>query len=229
MGNSFNPQDLWEIINQTQVYPEWVPYSEKGEFDYGHNRLIAPEATTPSGIKTLAHELTHAISYNTLKPAARALQDKKWQRQTLSSAEARYLDAMQKIHAESFGRVGQASRRDFDRDTAYRKTGLASLFQDPDIEYRGYRTSPEELLAFGVGGTVKGGSGYGNLSRGNPHLNPTAAQEFSILLDLYKRLPDNLRKQVSDTRRKDIEESRKANPWSLRDLSKDMQVNPFNY
>lgn len=231
MASLFEPNDLWQILNQTQTAPEWVPYnpgsSASGEYDYGYNRLIAPPVQNPRNQTTLAHELTHALSYNLLRPMASDLQDRKWNREQPSQIENQFLDAMQKVYGQSFGRVGQIERGATERDAAYRKRGLASLFQDDDARYRSYRTDPEELMAFGVGGTVRGGGDYLPQTKGNPHLNPTAATELSILLDLYKRLPEQQRKRVAEQRRQSIDERRKAKPWSLQDLVQSMDINPF--
>jgi hypothetical protein len=194
-----NPGFLYEELETRGLLPLISQRINAGKYDPDANRMTAANP------RTMAHELTHAAQWNLLMNSAKGIQEKKRSGGKVSAEENRFLDAMQKTYGESFGTAGQVDKNArFNQEQAQRvrQAQLGSLYRpDGNRAFDSYRTSRRELEAFGVG-EMSDKAGY---QERMPHLNPTMAQEFGILFNLYRAVPEQAKAGFADRRRSELD------------------------
>jgi hypothetical protein len=213
MANLFNASRLYEVLAAQGLLPDVSrqspPSGADASFGYTTNRMMTPTRDL------MAHEMVHAVQHNLLIDAAQKIQNKKWQREKISSEESSFLDAMQKMYGESFGRVGQPNKANTKLSDAVKERQMKDLYyrgkdtskdSRQDKEWDRYRTDRKELEAWGVQAMLNKGSSLAEQEV--PHLNPTMTQEFDILMSLYKQLPQATRQEFSEKRKQTIKENR---------------------
>jgi hypothetical protein len=229
----FNPSMLYEALAQQGLLPsvsrQYPPSGQLGSYAPTTNRLMAADQDI------VAHEMVHGVQNNLLINAATKIQNKKWERQEITPQEAKFLEAMQKIYGESFGRVGQQSDKAKQLARSVRERQLKDLYyKDKDPKkgdsYDSYRTSRKELEAWGVESMLN--KGTDKEQRTVQHLNPTMAQEFDLLMSLYNQIPETTRQQFSTKRQQDIKENRAADNFRQPEgwenyLFEDLRTDPF--
>jgi hypothetical protein len=225
MAGLFNPSDIYDMLQQRGILPRLSdadPYGQRGAglFSEGKNVIVARDpskAGFPSIAEgrtdTLAHEMTHAAQFNLLEPAFRRIQSKKIAKEKLSNEELQFADGMDKLMREN--------------------PSLASLLgkmysSSGDSKDDKYRTSIPELQAWGVGYMSRPTYSMNReKSNINPHLNPSMATEFSILSNLYSKLPENVKKISTELRQDEIDKSRSRDREGLYKESVDLFSDPF--
>lgn len=147
------------------TYPGWspdVPKTGRVDLSYG------------AGPNTVVHELTHAadrqmsMQYDELR--------KKSKKQELTPEEQQFMSGYEKLvytPGEMFGRKPMVTRT----ETAQR------IAPEWASKKKDYRSTSGELAGFGMGSTVSR-----NMSPAPLHVDPTYATEFSILMDLARRI-----------------------------------------
>lgn len=220
--NLFDPSSLYSRLAQANLLPLWSRRSpggnEGGNYAQWTNEMMAPLPTEGRSEKTaLSHELTHATQYSFLYPALEAIAKKKkeWGSKITPEEEQFYI-AGKKIMNTQPGAVSQFSKIDSDKNNERLNAAINALYKGT-ANFKPYRTSIDELQAHGIGNMTKGGmSGdekakiYGN--NFSQHLDPTFATEFSVLMDLFDRLPTNVKQGIAEQRTKDVEASKKYYP-----------------
>jgi hypothetical protein len=193
----FDPSELYQTLKSTNLLPDWaqqLPYSgATGEYWPTTNRMIANAPDNDIRRNTTAHELTHAVQDQLLKATASDIAERKWNQKDVSPQEDQYLRATSQLYGMQFGRGGQYNglQAEQDRDSlSHMFRGLYKPPPDADPYYNKYRTRPNEAQAFGVGDMSGHDGGAENLGA---HLNPSMATDFSILLNMYKQLPQGVR------------------------------------
>jgi len=119
---------------------------------------------------TVVHELTHAAD-DQISSQYFQLKNK---RDDLTPAEQQFMQAYEKLAYNQFG-----------RDKAFQRENLArKLNPEWAKKHSEYRATNRELPAWGMGFTIDPRDDY------NPplHLDPTLATEFSMLLDMARKL-----------------------------------------
>ena len=123
-----------------------------------------------AGPSTVVHELTHAADTQ-LSSQYFQLKNK---RGDLTPAEQQFMQAYEKLSYDQFG-----------RDKAFQRKNLAEkLSPEWAKKHSEYRATNRELPAWGMGFTIDPRDDYG----APLHLDPTMATEFSILLDMARKL-----------------------------------------
>ena len=225
MANLFNPSDLYEMLNQQGLLPRLMdssPYGQQkaGLFSSARNVVVARDPSTavfPSTKEdrtdTLAHELTHAAQFNLLYPALKTIQSKEIAKEKLTPQEVQFVGAMNKLMSDNPSLKATI-------DKMYTSEGNRSDDK--------YRTSLPELQAWGVG-YMSRPTNVMNKEKANinPHLNPSMASEFSILSNLYSKLPENVKAVSSRLRQEEISGNRKSDKEGLVRDSMDIFSNPF--
>lgn len=234
MNSLFNPSQLYEILAQYGGLPQWArqrPYTAaNGEYDTLLNRVVAqaPEQNSQKdkSTGTLSHEMAHAVQYQLFYDAASRIQAKIREKEKVTDEERRFLDSAQKMFIQGFGTVGMDNPRQREKRKDSLDAAVKALYGDKKDSYDSYRTSPEELQAFGVGRMTKGGSVmHGRPDSGNGHLDPSFATEFALLLEQFKSLPESV-KQRKGTRDESIKKNReyedsKRNFYEFSDITSD--------
>lgn len=222
LSNLFNPSQLYSSLANSNMLPAWqqrLPYSEDvmGEYLPSSNVLTANIPNNDLRRNTVAHEMTHAVQNNLISPMASLIAERKWNQEKVSDQEEQFLKTASTLMNQSYGRVGQYNRGQVEADEA----SLANMFKASNYKGKdtGYRGSAKEAQAFGVGNT----SGEGRANYSIPHLDPTMATEFSILMSMYDKLPQNLRDQAGAGRRASIKTDYENNN-GIRQYA-----NPFNF
>jgi hypothetical protein len=213
----FNASELYNALKSFGLLPQWSQLEiDGGEYHPDSNIIVGD----PSKTKTIAHELTHASQNNLLFPAFREISSKK----DKTKEEQQFLDAMSKIMlmgTPSFEEIKRTATPDqlYYKDLTPKKRENTS--------YNSYRTSVQERQAFGVG-NMSGGLDI-PLDKGGLHYDPSMATEFSILLELFKNLPETTKKKAVELRKKSIETSRKEEPNRLsgKSFTEDIFADPF--
>lgn len=119
---------------------------------------------------TVVHELTHAADDQLTSQYYELLN----KRGKLTPTEQQYMQAFEKLSYDKFSRD-----KAFPRKTLAEKLDPAWAQKQSD-----YRATNTELPAWAMGATIEPRDDY----RPPLHLNPSLATEFSILLDMAKRL-----------------------------------------
>ena len=126
---------------------------------------------------TVIHELTHAADAQ-INNQYYELKEQQDQGKELTPVQKQFVDAFEKLVRKVSGIPGMRLR-EYNRAKTAEKLAPHWLQQQ-----RGYRSSDDELPAFGMGSTV-----YGTKKRPDAplHVDPTYATEFSVLMDLARR------------------------------------------
>jgi len=235
----FDASRLYDVLKQYGLLPKHANYSPAGDvsglFSPELNRMVAPDASLVGKNKysrdatmaTMAHEMTHAVQNNLLLNTAMQIQYKKQRGEKLSDQEQQYLRASEQIFADQFGNIGSFDKRKFMQDKESYKNMMKDFYSSPrgDADFERYRRSPSEAQAFGVGNM----SYSSDLSRPgqNPHLDPSMAQEFDILLSMYQNLPESLKSSAASTKKTRIEKNRENSDDYYLQTAKDLFKNPF--
>lgn len=223
----FNPSELYEMLKQQGLLPRLIdanPYGQRGAglFSESKNVVVARDpskAGFPSiqenRTDTLAHELTHAAQFNLLYPALKTIQSKEIAKEKLTAQEIQFAEAMGKLMRENPSLKAMVEK-------LYTNTG--------NKEEDRYRTMLPELQAWGVGYMSRPTNPMNREKPNiNPHLNPSMATEFSILSNLYSKLPENTKSVSSRLRQEDISGSRKNDREGFVQDSRDIFSDPFKY
>lgn len=238
-GGLFDPSLLYETLRTYGMLPKWSKQTIPGSDEYGafypeFNKMMAPPVYSPLDKGTVSHEMTHGVQINLLAPAAQAIAQKQREgKEKLTREEASFLDAFQKIMNTHVGTVGQYNPKDAMLREEQQKRMLTSLYKkDPKKfdDFDKYRTSPKELQAFGIGKFTKGAQTPQEFANTPLHLDSSMATEFSILMDMFNRLPESLRTQATQTQKAYIENKR-VNKFPETYLNRyqfeDMLADPF--
>lgn len=188
-ANSSQYGDLVEFLASRRVMPE-MKYRPgiSGEFVSGWGMPNRGEinlgiSATPG---TVVHELTHAA-------------DRQISQQYYDLAKKRKLEPLEKQFVQTYEKLvfsPDKSQRDPEK---YPRTAMAErLAPEWAKKERGYRSTPGEMVAFGMGRPVDEAQRYRPSNIAPPHVDPTMATEFSVLLDIAKRLQKS--KPVTDKR-----------------------------
>lgn len=188
-ANSSQYGDLVEFLASRRVMPE-MKYRPgiSGEFVSGwgmpnRGEINLGMSATPG---TVVHELTHAA-------------DRQISQQYYDLAKKRKLDPLEKQFVQTYEKLvfsPDKSQRDPEK---YPRTAMAErLAPEWAKRERGYRSTPGEMVAFGMGRPVDEAQRYMPSNIAPPHVDPTMATEFSVLLDIAKRLQKS--KPVTDKR-----------------------------
>lgn len=221
----FNPSELYEMLRQQNMVPRLIdsnPYGQRnaGLFSQYRNVVVARDpskVSSPSAIydrtDVLAHELAHAAQFNLLFPALQTIQSKQTDKEKLTTQEVQFASAMQKLLEDNPSLKSLVNKM-------YTKTGIK--------EDDKYRTMPEELQAWGVGYMSRPTDMLNKEKPNiNPHLNPSMATEFSILSNLYSKLPDSVKAVSSKLRQEEINKYRKNDREGMVKESMDIFADPF--
>lgn len=213
MAGLFDPSSIYLQLAQAGLLPQWAQQrpitGADGSYNPDRNKMVAAAPDTSFNRGTLAHETTHAAQFNLLYPAFNRITDKIKQGMDISPAEAQYFEAAKKLlNIQPFGKF--SANEDRTNRESLKKT-VDSMYRSKsrDEGYKNYRTQLHELQAFGVGNMTEGGmhgatkqeligSGY------SPHLDPSFASEFDIIMALYGKLPSSLKQEANTKRKEDI-------------------------
>jgi hypothetical protein len=208
MANLFDPSSIYELLAKYGAVPQMSgrsPYSSaSGEYETDTNRIVAPDPSLmrnpERAVSTLSHEMSHAAQHQLFFDAASRIQTKIRNKEKVSNEEKRFLENARKMYGSSFSTIGHSdrkkdkeSRENLDAAIAkmYKPSGASGKMSNWDF----YRTSPIELQAFGVGRMTKGGKQQQEAINpsDNPHLDPSFATEFAILMEQFKGLPEDVK------------------------------------
>jgi hypothetical protein len=230
--NLFDPSRLYQALVQRGLLPEWSKgvSPETGEPAYysALNRLFATDNRAE-----LSHEMTHAVQHNLIQATAATLAGKK-RTEKLTAQEQQFLDAFNKLTGSGAGLPGlftseQQKKLEEDRNKAVNALYYNRLKPDERRpEWDRYRTSPNEIQAWGVGNMSAKNKGFDPTNPKLQHLDPTLATEFDILLSMYSQLPESIKTASAAERKQNIEKNKKY--YSLQEelLKSSRQVeNPF--
>ncbi len=155
------------------------------------------------------------------------LQQKKQQGKELTEQEKQYLRAAEQIFVDQFGNMGNfnSAKDRQDRESYRNMTKDMYVSETGNKDFDVYRKSPTEAQAFGVGNM----SFPSNLRRTgvNPHFDPSMTTEFDILLSMFEKLPESLKKSAAMEKQEKIEKNRQGSSDVYLNFSKDMFQNPF--
>jgi hypothetical protein len=223
----FNASSVYQLLLENNMVPRIIdasPYGMMGSglFNPKTNVTVARDpskalsvAGKQSRTETLAHEFTHAAQENLLAPALARINSKITLKEPVSKEERQFLEGMNKLMTENKSWKDLLQR-------FYVPTGNA--------EFDKYRTEPIELQAWGVGNMTRP---YDKMSdqkyskNVNPHLNPSMATEFSILAELYSKLPKDTKDISKQNRAYEIEKGRAKDLRGYYKESSDIFSDPF--
>jgi len=158
-----------------------LPY--KGVFEQ-NSQIDGPlpqtgKITVRSGAEesTVVHELTHAAD-DQINNQYYELKQQEKQGKKLAPVQKQFIDAFEKLVRKVSGVPGWRLRENNRSKTAEK------LAPDWLKQQQGYRSSDDELPAFGMGSTVYSNKKWPDAP---PHVDPTYATEFSVLMDLARR------------------------------------------
>lgn len=222
--NLFNPSMIYQALQQRGMLPRYVdirPEQGVGLFKELTNLVATknPQTTLAPGVQqerrdNLAHEMTHAAQKNLLEPVYNEIKRKISSKEKVSDQEKQFVAALDKLYFDS------GSRKDL-TDRLY-SPGM-DRYED------NYRTKKEELQAFGVGYMSRPDDRMLREQMNiNPHLNPTMASEFDILLTMLNKLPTSVLNRAAQERKQEIDTFRKsAKKDELLNMSVDLFNDPF--
>ena len=170
--------ELVDYLSARRMMPpiERRPMGVSGSFDVNSffGRSLPKTGVVNVGMRagpdTVVHELTHAADNQLVSQYTELLN----KRGKLTPAEQQFMQAFEKLSYDRFG-----GDKSLPRLTMAKKLDPAWTKKQSD-----YRATDVELPAWAMGATVRPQEDY------SPplHLNPTLASEFSILLNMAKRL-----------------------------------------
>ena len=224
--NLYKPSGLFEEMQKRDLTPSYGDFSVTGAdgmYSPDVNVLFAPKDFTGTE-PTLAHEVAHAYVRNILQPAYMELGNKK--SRNWSKEEKQFADAAMKLFPDlfqSFFFEPQERRLEF-------LQARNALIGDRKVKDAGYRLSQGELIGFGVGeSSVPYVDRPGKIDYNvGGHLNPTMASQLSILTELYKKLPEELKQKAAEKRKASIKDYKEEKRLSkVKDEVSDVFENPF--
>jgi len=177
---------------------------------------------------TLAHEYTHAWNENILKPLIATIEAK----ENKTEQEENFLKAASQLAGDIYpelnvdNAIGKLSKKGDYLDY------LKSLLGGREIHE--LQDSPDERQSYAIGQMTSNATSnpnYANAYQGNNnlgHRNATIATDYSILIDLAARLPENIKKEAAKKRLENIKEFSETSQqkgW-MEDAKKDL-TNPF--
>ena len=210
--NLYKPSGLFEEMRNRNLKPSYGAFSvigADGMYFPSSNVLLAPKDPTGTD-STLPHEVAHAYVRNILQPAYMELGSKK--SRNWSKEEKQFADAAMKLFPDLFTSFFFDPH---ERDLQFEKSRDA-LIGDRKVKDAGYRLSQGELIGFGVG---ESSVPYVDRPRERDynvggHLNPTMASQLSILTELYKKLPEELKQKAAEKRKASIEDYKEEPKFS---------------
>lgn len=205
LNSLFDPSVLYDTLKERNLLPDWAQElpndGASGEYYPAVNKLVSNYPDNHLRRNTTAHEMTHAVQGQLLRAMASDIAEKQWEKKPLTPLEERYLKAAQTLFANQFGRVGQFNMRQYEADNMSLDSIINGLYKRTgDKRYDEYRTRPTEAQAFGVGNMSMDEPTPASRA-GGAHFDPTMATDFSVLLDLYKRLPTEMKDASADKSR----------------------------
>jgi hypothetical protein len=224
--NLYKPSGLFEEMQKRNLTPSYGAFSMTGAdgmYVPHVNVLFAPEDIIGTGT-TLPHEVAHAYVSNILQPAYMELGNKK--SRNWSKEEKQFADAAMKLFPDlfhSFFFNPKERKEDFEKSKA-------ALVGDRKVEDAGYRLSQGELIGFGVGeSSVPYVDRPGKIDYNvGGHLNPTMASQLSILTELYKKLPEDVKQKAAEKRKASIRDYKEEKRLSrVKEGISDVFENPF--
>jgi hypothetical protein len=223
----FNPSRLYEALAAQGLLPQVAKQNSPETGDPGYYSAFNKVFLGRNEAKDVAaHEMTHAVQSNIIQAAAKSITEKK----NKTDQEKQFLAAYQKlmVGAEGLPVFNMTEALD-ELSTAYKKSASALYGSPITSTYDKYRTSPREAQAFGVGNMSTASQPFIGVQR---HMDPTYTTEFDILLSMYDKLSDSVKKSASDQRKKDIKSSTNFFSRQNRDLEQsaefiDLFSDPF--
>lgn len=215
----FDPSVLFEALKNAGMLPQWSnkrPYGgQEGMYYTAQDRMVAPSPDNPYDKNSMAHEMTHAVQNNLLLSSANTIAERIRTGAKVSEQELRFLDASKKIFNKHFGTVGQFDRGLSKQNEAIDKRMMDSLYfkGNKPREFDDYRTARNERQAWGVGNMASplpDATAFESRPA-PPHFDASMATELSLLLEMYTRLPDEVKEQSKASRQQRVEAERKNN------------------
>ena len=235
----FNPSRLYETLKEQGLLPKFVSDDSEGRWQ----GLYRPKNNTVSfkdyTLNNTSHEFTHAVQTNLLEPTAVYLAKK----DNLTPKESQFLDAYNKLTGNRIGgSFKYVTSEEKDRQERHRNYVQSLVFdrlnedtkfllneplsKDKDVRaiqkhYRNwheYRTTPDELQAWGVGFSSSNNEKDENIPS---HVNPSMTTELDILLSMYESLPKSVKEKSSVQRKEDIDN------YQFTNLTEDPFLNPL--
>ena len=181
--------DLVEYLSARRSMPE-IKYKSgiRGQFSSGwgmpaRGEIALGSWATPS---TVVHELTHAA-------------DNQISQQYYDLAKKQKLDPLEKQFMQTYEKLVFSPNKSQGDPEKYPRAAMAErLAPEWAKKERDYRSTSGEMVAFGMGRPVAEAQRYMPSNIAPPHVDPTMATEFSVLLDIAKRLQKS--KPVTDKR-----------------------------
>lgn len=205
--NLYKPSGLFEEMQNRNLKPSYGDFSvigANGMYVPSSNVLLAPKDPVGNDT-TLPHEVAHAYVTNILQPAFYQLGNKK--SRNWSKEEKQFADAAMKLFPDLFQSFFFDAQ---ERNLEFKKARKA-LVGDRQVKDPGYRLSQSEMIGFGVGNSsvpYTDRTGKIDYNVGG-HLDPTMASQLSILTELYKKLPEELKQKAAETRKESIKDYKK--------------------
>jgi hypothetical protein len=241
MANLFDPSSIYLQLAQAGLLPQWAQQrpvtGAEGSYNPNQNKLVAVPAFDSLKKGTLAHETTHAAQFNLLFPAFHKISDKLKQGTKVSQAESQYYEAAKKLLNIQPQGAYSVEEGKANRDSLQRAVDSMYKSNADDSQYKAYRTQPLELQAFGVGNMSQGGMHAATQqklfgSSYHPHLDPSFASEFDIIMSLYSKLPASLKEEASTKRKETIKTNTKSSEKDMNTKDtlysyEDMNTDPF--
>lgn len=225
-GNYYDPSRTYEALKNASLLPEWAkikPWKDSaaGTYQPDTNSLIAKEPTdlnlgnlkkTASERSTLSHEMSHAVQYNLLKNMASNIMEKQWKGGEVTPQEKQFVQAASKLFGEQYGTMGQYSPIFQNQLNKNQEAVAQALYKNKENpNYDAYRMQPIEAQSHGIGSMTQGGEHGSQIDYPyNPHLDPSFATEFDILLSMYQGLPKGVRTLSEQQRINSINKERNS-------------------
>jgi hypothetical protein len=232
----FDPTPMWDQIKEQDLLPPRVnAVLNRGAVYYPNQNSMV--ARTLSGQDTnrmedtrdtLSHEYTHAWNENILKPLIATIEAK----ENKTEQEENFLKASSQLAGDIYpelnvdNAIGKLSKKGDYLDYLKSLLGGKKIHELQD--------SPDERQAYAIGQMTSNATSNPNYADAYEennnlgHRNATITQDYSILMDLAARLPENIKKEAGKKRSEDIKEFSKTSKqkgW-MEDAKKDL-TNPF--
>lgn len=210
MAGLFDPSNIYTQLAAAGLLPQWAARPKSPETgDPGYypslNRMFANKDQKD----VASHEMTHAAQSNLLEATASLLADKK-RKGDISNQESQFLEAYSKLTGKPYSAGSFNSKKEKELAEGQKKV-VDALYTnrlkeaDKNSSFNKYRTTPNELQAWGVGNMSVPRVGFDPTPSGLQHLDPSFASEFDILLSMYQNLPSNLKQESAQNRQGNIQ------------------------
>lgn len=245
-GGLFNPTPLWEQIKAQGLLPRRVDASlNTGAVYYPNQNGMITETLrgqdyeyTENTRGTLAHEYVHAWNENILKPLIAEISAKK----DKTPQEENFLKATKQLAGDIYPEAepdregleaqAQAARRNLQSmvDSGKYLDYLTKLSGNSKIHP--LKQQNEERQSYSIGqltANVPSNSDYNvAIDEGGSHRDASITTDYSILIDLVDRLPEDTKKAAAQRRLakiKEFPEGSRQKGW-MQDAKQDL-TNPF--